>query len=127
MGDLDTALDGELVHSENYQALNTLLPKYKERVKCIYIDPPFNLDGSDRFDYRTNYKDSCWATMLENRLRLAKIHLSDDGAIFVRCDYNGNWIVRCLLENIYKGNFMNEVVVTEHRNFLNPRLPNRKN
>ena len=66
-GDLDTALDGELVHSENYQALNTLLPKYKERVKCIYIDPPFNLDGSDRFDYRTNYKDSCWATMLENR------------------------------------------------------------
>ena len=63
-GRLDTALDGELVHSENYQALNTLLPKYKERVKCIYIDPPYNLDGSDRFDYRTNYKDSvgrqCW-------------------------------------------------------------------
>ena len=38
LGDLDTALDGELGHSENYQALNTLLPKYKERVKCIYID-----------------------------------------------------------------------------------------
>ena len=126
LGDLDTALDGELVHSENYQALNTLLPKYKERVKCIYIDPPFNLDGSDRFDYRTNYKDSCWATMLENRLRLAKNHLSDDGAIFVRCDYNGNWIVRCLLENIYKGNFMNEVVVNRTQEFFKSPTPKQK-
>ena len=95
--DLDSALDGELVHSENYQALNTLAKKYRGRVKCIYIDPPFNLDKSDQFDYRTNYKDANWATMLENRISLARNFLSDDGAIFVRCDHNGNWIVRMLI------------------------------
>ena len=71
LGNLDEALDGELVHSENWQTLNTLKKRYKEKVKCIYIDPPFNLDNSDQFDYRTNYKNSCWATLLENRLALA--------------------------------------------------------
>lgn len=113
LGDLDTALDGELVKSENWQALNTLRAKYHGRVKCVYIDPPFNLDGSDQFDYRTNYKDSCWATMLQNRLELGRDFLSKDGGIFVRCDYNGNWIVRCLLDEIFGAkNFKNEIALS---------------
>ncbi|MBX0310395.1 MAG: site-specific DNA-methyltransferase, partial [Sulfurihydrogenibium sp.] len=82
---LDNALDGWLIKSENYQALNTLLPKFKEKVQTIYIDPPFNLESSDQFLYRTNYKDSTWATLLENRLRLAKDWLNEKGSIFVRC------------------------------------------
>jgi len=110
--DLDNALDGWLIKSENYQALNTLLPKFKEKVQTIYIDPPFNLESSDQFLYRTNYKDSTWATLLENRLRLAKDWLNDKGSIFVRCDYNGNWIVRCVMDEIFgKENFRNEIVV----------------
>jgi adenine-specific DNA-methyltransferase len=88
--DLDNSLDGWLIKSENYQALNTLLPKFKEKVQTIYIDPPFNLESSDQFLYRTNYKDSTWATLLENRLRLARDWLNEKGSIFVRCDYNGN-------------------------------------
>ncbi|MFP3159551.1 MAG: DNA methyltransferase, partial [Hydrogenobaculum sp.] len=80
---LDNALDGWLIKSENYQALNTLLPKFKEKVQTIYIDPPFNLESSDQFFYRTNYKDSTWATLLENRLRLAKDWLNEKGSIFV--------------------------------------------
>ncbi len=40
--DLDNQLDGWLIKSENYQALNTILPKFKEQVQTIYIDPPFN-------------------------------------------------------------------------------------
>ncbi|NCN69507.1 MAG: site-specific DNA-methyltransferase, partial [Candidatus Altiarchaeum hamiconexum] len=56
--DLDKSLDGWLIKSENYQALNTILPKFKEKVQTIYIDPPFNLDSSDQFLYRTNYKDA---------------------------------------------------------------------
>ena len=60
--DLDNSLDGWLIKSENYQALNTILPKFKEKVQTIYIDPPFNLDSSDQFLYRTNYKDANWAT-----------------------------------------------------------------
>jgi len=110
--DLDKALDGWLIKSENYQALNTLLPKFKEKVQTIYIDPPFNLDSSDQFLYRTNYKDANWATLLENRIRVAKDWLNQKGSIFVRCDYNGNWIVRCLLDEIFgKKNFRNEIFV----------------
>lgn len=110
---LDEALDGRLIHSENYQALNTLQNKYREEVQCIYIDPPFNLEKNPDFDYKVNYKDSNWATMLENRLRLAYKFLKDEGSIFVRCDYNGNYIVRMLLDEIFwKGNFRNEIVIS---------------
>jgi adenine specific DNA methylase Mod/very-short-patch-repair endonuclease len=110
--DLDNSLDGWLIKSENYQALNTILPKFKEKVQTIYIDPPFNLDSSDQFLYRTNYKDANWATLLENRLRIAKEWLNEKGSIFVRCDYNGNWIVRCVMDEIFgKENFRNEIVV----------------
>ncbi|SDC86170.1 Adenine specific DNA methylase Mod [Desulfurella multipotens] len=111
--DLDKSLDGWLIKSENYQALNTILPKFKEKVQTIYIDPPFNLDSSDQFLYRTNYKDANWATLLENRLRIAKEWLNEKGSIFVRCDYNGNWIVRCLMDEIFgKENFRNELIIS---------------
>jgi len=110
--DLDKSLDGWLIKSENYQVLNTILPKFKEKVQTIYIDPPFNLNSSDQFLYRTNYKDANWATLLENRLRIAKDWLNEKGSIFVRCDYNGNWIVRCLMDDIFgRENFRNEIFV----------------
>ncbi len=82
---LDQELDGWLVHSENYQALNTMLPKFRERVKCIYIDPPYNT-GSDEFIYRDQFRHSSWLTMMENRLRLAREWMREDGAIFVSTD-----------------------------------------
>jgi adenine specific DNA methylase Mod len=110
--DLDNSLDGWLIKSENYQALNTILPKFKEKIQTIYIDPPFNLDSSDQFLYRTNYKDANWATLLENRLRIAKNWLNEKGSIFVRCDYNGNWIVRCLMDEIFD-NFKNEIILSK--------------
>ena len=113
---LAEALDGEMWRSDNWQALNTLKKRFAGRVKCVYIDPPFNLSGSDRFEYRTNYKDSSWATMLESRLTLAREFLADDGAIFVRCDYNGNWIVRCLLDKIFlSDNHVNEIIINRTR------------
>ncbi|MEO1784218.1 site-specific DNA-methyltransferase [Thermodesulfobium sp. 4217-1] len=111
--DLDKSLDGWLIKSENYQALNTILPKFKEKVQTIYIDPPFNLDSSDQFLYRTNYKDANWATLLENRLRLAKKWLNEKGSIFVRCDYNGNWIVRPIMDNIFDNNYKNEIILSK--------------
>ena len=121
LGNLEEALDGELVHSENWQALNTLKKRYKGKVKCIYIDPPFNLDSSDQFDYRTNYKDSCWEIMLESRLALAKTLLSETGSIFVRCDYNGNWIVRPMLDEIFGAdNFVNEIALAKSNRIKTP-------
>jgi len=112
LGNLDEALDGELVHSENWQALNSLQAKYRGRVKCIYIDPPFNLGGSDQFDYRTNYKDSCWATMLENRLSASKPFIADNGSITVRCGHDGNYIMRAVLNDVFGiDNYRNEIIV----------------
>jgi len=110
--DLDDLLDGLLIKSENWQALNLLLEKYKEKVQTIYIDPPFNLGTNADFLYNVNYKDSSWISILENRLRLARNLLSDRGSIFVRCDYNGNMFVRLLMNEIFgEENFRNEIVV----------------
>ncbi|MEM0379392.1 MAG: DNA methyltransferase, partial [Nanopusillaceae archaeon] len=109
---LDQELDGWLIKSENYQALITILPKFKEKVQTIYIDPPFNKEQDADYFYSVKFKDATWATMLENRLRLAREFLKDTGSIFVRCDYNGNWIVRAIMNEIFgKENFRNEIVV----------------
>lgn len=59
---LDESLDGWLIKSENYQALNTILPKFKGRVQTIYIDPPFNT--GDDFDYVDNFQNSTWLTLM---------------------------------------------------------------
>ncbi|MEM5782596.1 MAG: site-specific DNA-methyltransferase, partial [Candidatus Aenigmatarchaeota archaeon] len=77
---LDENLDGWLIKSENYQALNTILPKFKEKVQTIYIDPPFNKEQDADYFYSVKYKDSSWATMLENRLSLARDLLKDTGS-----------------------------------------------
>jgi len=110
--DLDNQLDGWLIKSENYQALTTILPKFKEKVQTIYIDPPFNKEQDADYLYNVKYKDSTWITLLENRLKLAKDLLKDTGSIFVRCDYNGNTYVRLLMNEIFgEENFRNEIVV----------------
>ena len=111
--DLDNSLDGWLIKSENYQALNTILPKFKEKVQTIYIDPPFNKEQDADYFYSVKYKDSSWITILENRLPLGKDILKDIGSIFVRCDYNGNMYVRLLMNVIFgEDNFRNEIEIS---------------
>ena len=78
-GNLDESLDGELVHSENWQALNTLRKRFKGRVNCIYIDPPYNT-GASEIVYKNGYKNSAWLTMMENRISLGKEFLNSSGA-----------------------------------------------
>jgi len=110
--DLDNALDGWLIKSENYQALNTILPKFKEKVQTIYIDPPFNKEQDADYFYSVKYKDASWITLLENRLHLAKDLLRDTGSIFVRCDYNGNMYVRLLMNEVWGEEFFkNEICI----------------
>jgi len=75
------------VHSENWQALNLLQEKYRERVKCIYIDPPYNT-GNDGFLYRDNYQHSSWLAMMADRLYLTTGLMRGDGALFVSIDRN---------------------------------------
>jgi len=114
--DLDDLLDGLLIKSENWQALNLLLNKYKEKVQTIYIDPPFNKEKDADYLYNVKYKDSTWISMLENRLWLAKILLNDRGSIFVRCDYNGNMFVRMLMNSVFgKNSFTNEILINRSK------------
>ncbi len=83
--DLDDATDGLLINSDNFQALNLIGDRYREQVKCVYIDPPYNT-GNDGFIYKDRYQHSSWLTMMENRLCLAKPIISENGAIFVSID-----------------------------------------
>ena len=113
---LDESLDGWLIKSENYQALNTILRKFHEKVQTIYIDPPFNKETDADYFYSVKYKDASWITLLENRLRLAKDLLNQKGSIFVRCDYNGNMLIRFLMNEIFgEGNFRNEIDIKRNQ------------
>ncbi len=100
LGNLDEALDGELVHSENWQALNSLQRRYRERVKCIYIDPPYNTDSSAIL-YRNNYKDSSWLSLMENRLQISRHILKKEGILVAAIDDVEQANLRILLEGIY--------------------------
>lgn len=95
---LDEALDGRLIKSDNFQALNTLLPKYKGQVQTIYIDPPFNT--GDDFAYIDRFQDSTWLSLIENRLELSKYFLKNQGSFFVNLDENADFFGRILLERL---------------------------
>jgi len=114
--DLDDLLDGWLIKSENWQALNTILNKYREKIKTIYIDPPYNT-GNDGFLYRDSYQHSSWLTMMENRLSLARELMSDDGVIFVSIDDNE-------ISNLY--NLMKDFYVEIQNLKIKMRNPSRQ-
>jgi adenine-specific DNA-methyltransferase len=82
---LDDALDGRLVKSENYQALATIQSRFRQQVKCIYIDPPYNTDASEIL-YANDYKHSSWLTLIENRIECAWPLLTADGILCVAID-----------------------------------------
>lgn len=83
--DLDEAIGGLMIKSENWQALNLSQERYKEQVKCIYIDPPYNT-GNDEFIYRDNYQHSSWLGMMCDRLSLSRYLIKKGGAIFTSID-----------------------------------------
>ena len=113
--DLDSQLDGWLIKSENYQVLNLLLGKFKGKVQCIYIDPPFNT-GTNEFLYKNNYLDSSWASMMYDRLQSGEMLLEKTGSIYVRIDYHGNFYVRMLLDSTFgREKFRNEIIVNRIR------------
>ena len=103
---LDDELNWVLIKSDNYQALNTLKHKYKWKVKCIYIDPPYNT-WSDGFIYKDWIKHWTWLTMMENRLKLAKEFLADDWVIFASIDDREQANLKKLMDEIFwEENFM---------------------
>jgi adenine specific DNA methylase Mod/very-short-patch-repair endonuclease len=108
--DLDNALDGILIKSENFQALNLLLERYRGKVKCIYIDPPYNT-GSDEFLYKDGYRHSSWLSMMADRLELAKQFMADDGSIYLQIDWNEDFRLRELMNMIFgEEQFRNKII-----------------
>ncbi|MCI6313175.1 MAG: site-specific DNA-methyltransferase [Helicobacter sp.] len=97
---LDEILHGELIKSDNFQALNSLMPKYQDKIDLIYIDPPYNT-GGDGFAYTDKFNHSSWLTMMNNRLDLAKEFLKNSGSIFISIDDNEQARLKILCDEIF--------------------------
>lgn len=97
---LETLLNGELIKSDNFQALNTLMPKYQGKIDLIYIDPPYNT-GNDDFIYADKFNHASWLSMMNNRLELSKNILNDKGSIFVSIDDNEQANLKLLMDNVF--------------------------
>ncbi|MCQ2721683.1 site-specific DNA-methyltransferase [Helicobacter pylori] len=109
-GDLQSALKDKntnyLIKGNNLIALYSLKKKFAKKVKCIYIDPPYNT-GNDSFNYNDNFNHSSWLVFMKNRLEAAREFLSDDGVIFVQCDDNEQAYLKVLMDEIFlKENFV---------------------
>lgn len=102
--------DNLIIKGNNLIALTSLLKRYEGKVKCIYIDPPYNT-GNDSFNYNDSFNHSTWLTFMKNRLELSKKLLRDDGVIFVQCDYNEQAYLGVLLDNVFgRNNFVNQII-----------------
>ncbi len=108
-------INGTLIKSENYQALNSLKNRYKETIDCIYIDPPYNTQNNE-FIYADNFKRSSWLAMMDNRLELAHKLLNNKGVMFVSIDDNEQAYLKALMDEVFNGgggggdNFVNTII-----------------
>lgn len=101
-----SADDNLIIKGNNLLALYTLLPNYRNKVKLVYIDPPYNT-GSDSFRYNDSFNHSSWLTFMKNRLETAKELLREDGVIFVQCDDNEQAYLKILMDDIFgRDNFV---------------------
>ncbi|MCD6569178.1 MAG: site-specific DNA-methyltransferase [Deltaproteobacteria bacterium] len=100
MADLGDLLDGLLIKSENWQALDLLFARYHGNIKCIYIDPPFNSKTTEIL-YRNFYKHSSWLSLLENRINLSKEFLNSNSCFIAAIDENEQERFGLLLDNVF--------------------------
>lgn len=106
VGDAAAARDNLLVQGDNLDALAALLPFYRGRVKCIFIDPPYNTKSAFEH-YDDNLEHSAWLTMMLPRLQL----LREDGSIWVTIDDNEGHYLKVLMDEVFgRGNFIANVV-----------------
>jgi adenine-specific DNA-methyltransferase len=127
--------DNLIIHGDNLLALKALLPTYAGKVKCIYIDPPYNT-GNEKWAYNDNVnspmmkewlgkvvdKDDLtrhdkWLCMMTPRIKILRELLRDDGAIFISIDDNEHHRLRILMDEI----FGEENFVTSFSIKANPR------
>ena len=127
----DNGSDNMIIHGDNLEALKSLLPQYEGRVKCIYIDPPYNT-GNEGWVYNDNVNDprirkwlgdvvgkegedltrhDKWLCMMYPRLKLLQKLLADDGAIFISIDDNEQANLKMLCDEIFGStNFAAQII-----------------
>jgi len=97
-GDQNT--EDMLIHGDNLLTLKALEQDYAGRIKCIYIDPPYNT-GSAFEQYDDNLEHSIWLNMMKPRLEILKKLLSDEGSIWISIDDNEVHYLRVMLDEVF--------------------------
>lgn len=119
---LDEKVDGVLIHSDNFQALNLLQDRYQEQIRCVYIDPPYNTTSS-AIPYKNTFKHSAWATMMHNRVEKIAPLMSQDAAIFVSIDKHERQNLEHILTEVFsEDNQIEELIWSMNTN--NSQAPN---
>ena len=91
--------------------LSSLLKRYEGKIKCIYIDPPFNTD-KDSFKYNDKFSRSSWLTFMKNRLELAKKLLDEKGNILVQVDWHQAHYLKILMDDIFGEKYFNNEIIS---------------
>ncbi|MGI6345866.1 MAG: DNA methyltransferase [Limisphaerales bacterium] len=103
--------DNLIIKGNNLLAISSLLKRYEGKVKCIFIDPPYNTHD-DSFGYNNSFKRSSWLTFMSNRLLIAKRLLSKDGLIFIQVNYKEMSYLRVLCDELFdEWNYINTITI----------------
>ena len=106
----EKSTDNLLIHGDNLEALKALLPFYRGRIKCIFIDPPYNTQSAFAH-YDDKLEHSQWLSMMLPRLELLRDLLSEDGSIWVTIDDNEAHYLKVLMDEVFgRGNFVSSAI-----------------
>lgn len=107
----DPKTENMVIHGDNLLALKALLPEYEGKVKCIYIDPPYNTGSAFEY-YDDAVEHSTWLSLMRPRLELLRMLLSDDGAILVQIDDQEAHYLKVLMDEVFsRNNFIASISV----------------
>ena len=107
----DPSSDNMLIHGDNLIALQALQQDFAGRVKCIYIDPPYNTGSAFEY-YDDGLEHSEWLQMMQPRLQLLRNLLSDDGSIWIQIDDEEQAYLKVMCDEIFgRANFVNMISV----------------
>lgn len=102
--------DNKLIFGDNLLALKALEQDYAGRIKCIYIDPPYNT-GSAFEHYDDGLEHSTWLSLMRDRLEILKTLLSSDGSIWISIDDNECHYLKVMCDEIFgRNNFVSNVI-----------------
>lgn len=92
--------DNLVIKGNNLIALHSIAKKYAEKIKLIYLDPPYNT-GSDSFKYNDHFNHAAWLTFMKSRLEITKQMMSDNGVIAIQLDDSEGPYLKVLADSIF--------------------------